>query len=303
VLLGVLMLISIYLALFHGTISSATVSEGAAFQVVQRSLKRHFPAALPASQMVMQADEALIAQGFDVQKTLFAESTCPDEINHQSGGILDLFRSHWGNAEFFLGGLAGIPFSGRAGFGAFSHHVPEEGTILLLFAPHVSVDEDGTVGKYHRKGQSDHSTACGAAIAAFTMLKDALLNGGRAARDEKLNKAQNLDPHDYQIQFITSKINVQLDKIMRSKEPIVALTMELYEVIQKFVMEIINLDHKIALLGGVQVNIPLDSMEDHFLPLYFKVHEKDKEPVDLIAYVDEQLEAHPHPLKRRTKRV
>ena len=82
-----------------------------------------------------------------------------------------------------------------------------------------------------------------------------------------------------------------------------ALTMELYEVIQKFVMEIINLDHKIALLGGVQVNIPLDSMEDHFLPLYFKVHEKDREPVDLIAYVDEQLEAHPHPLKRRTKRV
>ena len=75
VLLGVLMLVSIYLALFHGTISSATVSEGAAFQVVQRSLKRHFPAALPASQMVMQADEALIAQGFDVQKTLFGGSS------------------------------------------------------------------------------------------------------------------------------------------------------------------------------------------------------------------------------------
>ncbi len=47
-----------------------------------------------------------------------------------------------------------------------------------------------------------------------------------------LPQASALDIHDYQIQFITQKVNAKLEVILKSKEPIVALTMKIYDVIQ-----------------------------------------------------------------------
>jgi len=51
-----------------------------------------------------------------------------------------------------LSGLAGLPFVGKAGWGAFSHHVPDDGNIVVLFAPHVGIDSFGNVGKIRREG-------------------------------------------------------------------------------------------------------------------------------------------------------
>ena len=53
---------------------------------------------------------------------------------------------------FPLGGLAGFPFTGKTGWGAFSSHCPEDGHIVIMFAPHVGVDCDGNVGKINRPG-------------------------------------------------------------------------------------------------------------------------------------------------------
>jgi hypothetical protein len=33
-----------------------------------------------------------------------------------------------------------MPFVGKTGWGAFSSHCPEDGNIVILFAPHVGVD-------------------------------------------------------------------------------------------------------------------------------------------------------------------
>ena len=57
----------------------------------------------------------------------------------------------WGEI-FPLAGLAGFPFTGRTGWGAFSAHVPKDGNILVLYAPHVGVDKDGKVGSINRDG-------------------------------------------------------------------------------------------------------------------------------------------------------
>ena len=89
--------------------------------------------------------------GLDGSNTLFAHSMCPDEINHDEGVITDLLIEHFGKI-FPFGGLAGIPFAGKTGFKAFASHVPENGHIFLLFAPHCAVAEDGDVGFYHRDG-------------------------------------------------------------------------------------------------------------------------------------------------------
>jgi hypothetical protein len=52
-----------------------------------------------------------------------------------------------------MGGLSGIPFVGSTGFNAFAHHVPENGNILVMFGPHVSVSPNGNIGFYERIGQ------------------------------------------------------------------------------------------------------------------------------------------------------
>ena len=73
---------------------------------------------------------------------------------------------------FILGGLAGVPFTGAAGWGAFSHHVPKDGNIFVMYAPHVGVSEKGNIGWVHRPGMTHKSTACGSAIGAYGVLKD-----------------------------------------------------------------------------------------------------------------------------------
>lgn len=91
--------------------------------------------------------------GFTDDNTLYADSSCPDEINHDDPDedLTSLFTRRWGEV-FPLSGLAGMPFVGKTGWGAFSSHCPEDGNIVVLFAPHVGVDRDGNVGKIYRDG-------------------------------------------------------------------------------------------------------------------------------------------------------
>jgi hypothetical protein len=99
-------------------------------------------------------------------------------------------RHYWGEC-FYMGGLGGIPFIGKVGFGAFSHHVPHGGNLFILFAPHVGITPDGTIGKYARDGQDHHDSACGAAIGAFGKLKE----NPPAEGDQKID-LNNCDLHD-----------------------------------------------------------------------------------------------------------
>ena len=51
-----------------------------------------------------------------------------------------------------MGGLAGVPFIGKVGFGAFTAHVPKGGNLVILFSPHVGITPEGDFGQYHRHG-------------------------------------------------------------------------------------------------------------------------------------------------------
>ena len=97
--------------------------------------------------------QILIKRGFTPTNTLFSSSACPDEINYDNPGknITGLFHKRW-REIFPLAGLAGVPFTGKTGWDAFSSHCPKDGNIVILFAPHVGVDSNGTVGKVLRKG-------------------------------------------------------------------------------------------------------------------------------------------------------
>lgn len=92
-----------------------------------------------------------------------------------------------------MGGLGGIPFIGEVGFGAFSAHVPKNGNLLILFAPHVGVSPNGIIGDYARSGQDHDDHACGAAIGALKKLKSSPPNS-----DDFIVNLKDPNLHNYQ---------------------------------------------------------------------------------------------------------
>jgi hypothetical protein len=135
-----------------------------------RSLIANFPAALSTSDSFTKINNAVLSIGCDPEDTLFASSVCADEINHHSASINRQLADFWGEC-FCMGGLGGLPFVGKVGFGAYSHHVPADGNLFIFFAPHVGLSPDGAVGKFARTGQAHIDSACGAAIGAFNTLQ------------------------------------------------------------------------------------------------------------------------------------
>ena len=109
-------------------------------------------------------------RGFTPENTLFGHSICSDEINNRKEQLIPLMMNRW-QEGFTLGGLGGLPFAGKSGFGAYLHHVPEDGKLLVLFAPHVGIGPLGRVGALQRDGQTSVSSACGAAVGAYKALQ------------------------------------------------------------------------------------------------------------------------------------
>ena len=138
----------------------------------------------------------LTKHGYTKANTVFTYSSCPDELNHNSNkeDVTKIMSQRWGES-FPLGGLAGIPFTGKTGWGAFTHHIPEQGNIMAMYGPHVGITEDGEVGKVNRPGMKKATTACGASIGAFKHL-----TVPHVAKDKDEYHPTGL--HDQQIQYI-----------------------------------------------------------------------------------------------------
>ena len=133
-------------------------------------------------------------------------------------------RNRWGEVPFALGGLAGVPFAGKAGLGAYAHHVPDEGKLLITFAPHVGVGIDGKVGAIERVGQVAISSACGAGIGALkTLTKPGYVPPSAAL-------IRDLD--DTQFEWIKLKLGPKLDGIEESENPVAFVTYMMYELVR-----------------------------------------------------------------------
>lgn len=69
-------------------------------------IEKHFPKALSSAQTLEKVAPVIEKRGYTDDNTLFAQSVCPDEINHEEGDITNLFTKYLGEV-FHLGGLAG----------------------------------------------------------------------------------------------------------------------------------------------------------------------------------------------------
>ena len=201
--------------------------------------------------------KVLFQRGFTPENTLFGHSVCSDEVNNRKEQLIPLMTNRWGEG-FTLGGLGGLPFAGKSGFGAYLHHVPDSGKLLVIFSPHVGIDEIGRVGSLQRDGQAKTSTACGAAIGAYKELQKTK----KTASDPLLVfEADNPREFDPQLKQIVNLLAPRLKGIENSSDSIAFVTYQMYGVVRELITacitetpDLFDFATEVAVVGGIMIN-------------------------------------------------
>jgi len=235
---------------------------------------KSFPGARPGKAVMSRAMAALKPYGVKRGNTIYGTSICSDEINGDAGHFPALMGKFFGKT-FPLGGIGGAPYVGKTGFGAFSHHVPDDGHVLIVFGPHIGISVDGEPGKFLRDGQHKHSTACGAVIAAYQQVSSGMAAGS--------------DPSDVEQAWLRGKLRSACGEVAASDDPMVALVMKAYKAVEEEMLNIVNTDFgsgNLILIGGIQINMPYP-LPGYFAPLHFSVRSwSHDEPEDLLEAFD-----------------
>ena len=236
-------------------------------QQIAQNVTKAFPRAITNAELVSKVTGALSSYGYG-DSSLLATSLCCDEVNR----VLEKdFSAAYGD-NFSMGGLAGFPFGGVVSFGAMAHHIPTDGSCLIVYGPHVGIDKDGNVGLVERRGIHGKSCiCCGSAAAAAGYV--ASVHSGESPPPSDLAPAAV----DAQQAYVGSLLLPHAARLAKSPEPNVELPLALYDAQKEMMEEIVAKgcqevggDGKIALLGGIQINT-VEGESDYFLPLDFKV--------------------------------
>lgn len=257
---------------------SGYMEEGA--EVAQKEL---FPTAMISSDLDKAVAKVLKTRGFTPENTLFGHSVCADEVNNRKEQLIPLMVDRW-QEGFALGGLGGLPFAGKSGFGAYLHHVPDSGKLLVVFAPHVGLDEIGRVGSLQRDGQAKVSTACGAAIGAYKELQKTKKTAADPLIVMEQDNPREFDP---QLENIVSLLAPRLEGIDQSADSIAFVTYQMYGIIRELITacitetpDLFDFASEVAVVGGIMINRRKGG--DFFQPLSFESSRKGEVPVDLF---------------------
>lgn len=216
------------------------------------------------------------------KSTLLATSLCCDEVNRPLEMEFDeVFGDH-----FNMGGLAGFAFGGVTSFVAMAAHIPDNGSCLVVYGPHVGVDDQGKVGTVNRRGRQSGGACCGSAVAACNYVQQVGANGSQALPPTA--------PLDAQQTFVGNMLLPHAKRLEAATDKMVELPLALYdaqdELLQRIVAEgcdKVARGGKIALLGGVQINTP-DGVSDYFLPLRFQVLDNRGELIEDLLWFRRQ---------------
>ena len=203
---------------------------------------KYYPDAKDSNLLV---ETFLETYGIPPANILLGNSVCSDDLNNiqYPPSAKDML------GPFNLGGLNGYPFTGLTGMGAFSHHYPDRGVMLIFYGPHIGISNNGDVGYILRPGQTRLSTCCGAAQAALKKLE--------------LNQIRPRVPFepDYQQETIEQTFLRSQARILnvQDKPRLVEATQVMYEVIHNQVDYLIRntFDFEFETLfrfGGILIN-------------------------------------------------
>lgn len=228
--------------------------------------------------MVNKVKGALGRFGYG-KNTLLATSFCCDEVNRP---LEEDLAAVYGQ-QFNMGGLAGFPFGGVTGFAAMAKHIPDGGSCLVVYGPHVGVDFDGKVGTVNRRGKEKGGTCCGSAVAASSYVS-------AVAKGEIKEATTPTATMDAQQIYVGSVLLPYADRLAKANDPMIELPYAMFEPVDDLTQKIVAKaagkvggGGKIALLGGIQINTP-EGISDYFLPLRFEVRDNSDKVVENLLY-------------------
>ncbi len=225
-------------------------------QVVER-IKSLFPQAGPYNEVLDSYYKLMHDEyGMEPESSISAVSVCPDELNNQ---VTNYIQDYFGYT-FHIGGLTGYPFTGETGFNAFGDHIPDDGTAVIFFGPHMAVDADLPLGLIRRKGQRRATYSCGAAFSAHQVVTGSpnLTNPADDIQQEAVK--QMLARNRHRIPEIAPELHILDLMFEESHEFIVRQSKRIKK---KFNAR------QIILLGGFIINTPSD-MPDYLTIKYFE---------------------------------
>jgi hypothetical protein len=225
-----------------------------------------FPGALSNAELMKRVSERLEPYGYG-SSTLVATSLCCDEVNRP----LEKALAKTYDEPFIMGGLAGFPFGGITSFGAMAHHIPDGGSCLVVYGPHVGIDSFGSIGTVNRRGRAKGGSCCGSAAAALGNVR----KGAMVPKKGDAESPGMVDSLDAQQAYVNSQLAPYGERLLMAADQNIELPYALYDAQKKMIDGIVAKgagamegNGYIAMLGGIQINTP-DDTSDYFLPLTF----------------------------------
>jgi len=215
-------------------------------------IAQHYPKAQSLSTLEKTIHEELGKNNMNPEQCIWGTSICSDEVNNSFNAISKVFA---GPGPFRFGGISGIPFTGKTGFGAFASHIPENGGAFILYGPHIGISADGKTGELNREGQSQNSTCCGSLIAGLQNVKE--------------GNVLMISHNDYQQGQVNKLLIENYGEIKEAEDPIKTITDIAYNQIKRELTDITSASAEILgespllLIGGIVINTDWDK-EDYF---------------------------------------
>lgn len=219
-------------------------------------IKRHFAKAQTWPEVTKKYLKKISEEyHIPAEKLLFASCICPDELNYRVTNFDNSFKQ-----AFYLGGLGGIPYTGKTGMAAYASHVPPDGASFIFFGPHVGIHSDGTIGVIQREHQHSPTYSCGALLSVLERMK----------KDIPFDWSTN-NFEDLQARVIEKLLHSHKEQIFEADQYVLEAVNIIYEVsicmLKEFIVESKNSfpGKKVFLLGGITINT------DHGLENYVEI--------------------------------
>lgn len=212
---------------------------------MNQHILKYFPKAQRWSDVTDRYINKIVTDyGIEKEKLLYASCICPDELNYTATNFNGHFRQ-----GFYLGGLSGIPYTGKTGMAAYASHVPADGASFIYFGPHVGISGTGKIGHVLREHQHEPTFSCGSLISVLERMR----------RGHVFDWSSN-NFEDLQARVIEKLLHNHQESIFNAESDVVEALKILYNVSECLLHQFI-LENKtsfpsphIFLLGGVIIN-------------------------------------------------
>lgn len=212
---------------------------------MSQRILQYFPKAEKWSEIAEKYLRKILTE-YEVQKEkiLYASCICPDELNYS----VTNFNGHF-KQGFYLGGLSGIPYTGKTGMAAYASHVPADGASFIYFGPHVGISCDGSIGHVLREHQHEPTFSCGSLISVLERMR----------RNHIFDWSSN-NFEDLQARVIEKLLHNHSERIFNAQTDVMEALQILYNssecLLRQFIMEnkTAFASPHIFLMGGVIIN-------------------------------------------------